>query len=202
MTPTDRNDDGFTLVELLVSVAIMGVIMAAISTAFIGFLQTGAKTSARDDHSAGGALLASYLDRDLASAEEYSTTGTGCPVTNPAAGSPQLRLAWTEQQPHPNPAVLALEAGGTWKVTYAVTLQTPSTPASSLRQLVRRLCAPSGNEQTVLLSSLAPGTVLSSASTGSCARAGSTRVVIGLPSYSDDTTEPYRYGGCVKGRLG
>lgn len=190
-----RRDEGFTLIELLVSISVLGAIMAAVTAAFVGFLKTGAATSARDDHSAGGALLASYLDRDLASADSYSySSGPGsCAVTGTASGSPQVRMSWTERRPHSDPKVLGVELGDVHQVTYATTTD---------GRLVRRLCSAAGNDQTTVLSALPPGTSISSTHSGSCPATGATRVVISIPPYSGDSTDPYQYGGCVRGRLG
>lgn len=198
---TRRHDDGFTLVELLLTVAITGIIASAVSAAFIGFFRTGTSTSARDDHSAGGALLASYLDRDLASADTYSTTGSGCAVANAAPGT-QVRMSWTEARPNPDPTVLTTVAGPVYSVTYAMVLESPATPATSTRALVRRACSPSSTGQTVLLTALLPSTAITSTQSGACSSATSQRVVISLPSYGDDGTPGYSYGGCVRGRIG
>src|SRR4051794_20933866 len=85
-------DDGFTLVELLLSIVIMTIIMAALTTALMAFLHNAYVTTKRSTHSAGASLLATYLDRDLASASAVDPTpGTTC-----SGSSNALVLRWTQ----------------------------------------------------------------------------------------------------------
>lgn len=85
-----RRDDGLTLIELLVSMAVLLIIMAPLVTAFVVGLGTTRATEQDAGNSADAQLLASFLDVDVASAETVSTTTT----CGGAAGVLQLR--WTD----------------------------------------------------------------------------------------------------------
>ena len=195
--PAPRRDVGLTLVELLLSMSILTVIVTAISGAYIAFLSNAAETSGRDDHSGGVAALTSYLDRDLASADALPTPA-GCTV--PGA-TPKLHMSWTqytatEASPVPVP-------GGTWTVTYSVADDPDSTPAAgpARYKLIRSLCAPSAAQQSVTLVSGLGSDAMTVQTTAGCRGSGTTGVRVTVPGYSTDASEPYRYIGCVKGRL-
>lgn len=186
-------EDGFTLIELLIGIVILGIIMSAISSAFIVFLRTSESALGRDDHSAGGALLASYLDRDLASADAVqadalSANDSHCSVAG--VFGPRLRLAWNERRAT-SPDDATIVVGDQWRVTYARTGDL----------LVRKLCPPSGSPVvTTIVSALPAASLLSISTAGSCGAADRTRVVVSLPGFADDVAQPYQYGGCVRGR--
>lgn len=61
---TDRQD-GFTLVEILVAVAITAVIMTSVAGAFLGILQARQEVHALSDSSSGGPRIMALLERDL-----------------------------------------------------------------------------------------------------------------------------------------
>lgn len=198
-----RNDDGFTLVELLLSVAILVIIMGAITGALITFLKNGTYASERDDHSGGAVVLSTYLNRDLASADTVTTGAASCS----GSGTSVLNLQWTEwtaSAANPSPA----PTGGTWKTSYVVTNDTVAIGGAARYQLLRRLCPPTGGStDSIILRNLdaqTPGVassvmqvVVGSAPT-TCP-AGT--VTVTLPSYlDDDTGKTYNYAGCVKGR--
>ena len=193
MTNRSAQEDGFTLIELLVSIVILGIIMSAISSAFIVFLRTSESALGRDDHSAGGALLASYLDRDLASADavQVLTADDGsCSVAG--ASGLRLRLAWTERRAT-SPDDATIELGPHWRVSYARTGDL----------LIRKLCPPTGSPvETIVMSALPPlpASPLSISTSPNCGTAGTTRVVVSTPAFAGDSAQPYQYGGCVRGR--
>lgn len=190
-------DDGMTLVELLLSMSIITVIVTAISGAYIAFLSNAAETTGRDDHSGGMSILTTYLDRDLASADDFGAASS-CVV---AGATPKLQLTWTEYtataaSPVPVP-------DGTWAVTYSVAADPDTSPVGgpARYKLIRSLCAPSTGQQTLTLVSALGSDAVIMQSTADCRGVGTTRVDLTVPSYSTDTTEPFHYVGCVKGRI-
>lgn len=191
-------DEGMTLVELLLSMSILSVIMTAISGAYLAFLSSAAETSGRDDHSAGIAVLSSYLDRDLTSATTVATAGSSCLV---AGAEVALQLTWTEYTAttaSPSPV-----ADRTWTVTYSVATDPDTTPVAGPQRykVTRSLCAPSATQEDVTVASALGSDVIVVGETTDCRGTGSTRVDVTVPSYSTDDTEPYHYVGCVRGRL-
>lgn len=86
-----RGEAGFTLVELIVAVAILGVITVALTGAVIVGLRTTDATAASSSRSIAVETLASFFTADAQSADEVSTTDPDC-----ASGPVFLHLTWTD----------------------------------------------------------------------------------------------------------
>src|SRR5690348_1076606 len=69
-----RNCTGFTLIELVVSVSIMGIIMVALSGVMLAYFQHTRTTAARLNESAALEFVAAYWQRDVSSIGVRSTT--------------------------------------------------------------------------------------------------------------------------------
>ena len=86
------NDAGFTLVELTISILIIGVVVPVIGGALIFGLKTFGTTSQRLNESHDLQLAASYFASDVQSAKTVSLTADpSCPVS----GSAVVTLTWT-----------------------------------------------------------------------------------------------------------
>lgn len=223
------SSDGFTLVELLISIAVLIIIMSALGTALIAFLHNAYITAKRSTHSAGASLLATYLDRDLASVQAGDVAptsgGSSCSGTDvTSVGSTNaLVLQWQQwgvattdtADPDPN--------GNIYKAVYAVV---PSTAPTF--QLERWLCTYQA-DGTTLISKAGPN-VLATQLTSATAFTVSTPAYTGAGSYAPDNagncgtgtplsarlkqfinfqgthvldadaTDVFRYAGCLKGR--
>jgi prepilin-type N-terminal cleavage/methylation domain-containing protein len=84
------DDEGLTLIELLIAVVIMGLMLGAITTAMIvAFRTVDARRQAVTD-SSGAQLLVSYLVSDVQSADRVQPTDFRC---DPGA---LLELRWTD----------------------------------------------------------------------------------------------------------
>lgn len=94
MTPSPR-DRGLTLTELLITIALVGVIMSVLSSATIVFLRNQSSASLRIDQTRGLQQLVNYLPGDVASAQVI-TLGTG-PDACGTGGTPILHLKWEEE---------------------------------------------------------------------------------------------------------
>jgi prepilin-type N-terminal cleavage/methylation domain-containing protein len=106
----DRRDAGFTLVELLISIVILGVIMVPLGNAVIGIIRNTDATSDRLALSHDAQISAAYFDRDVAAVGlRDQTTGGTTPL-------PSIQLGAT------------YDAGGK-------TCGTPATPAALVRLL-------------------------------------------------------------------
>ena len=110
--PETGGDRGFTLVELLLVIVIVGVITVPLSSVVIGFLKNTDATTARLIESHDGQIAAAYWAQDVASIGTRLTTYPYAPQQSVelnaaynlgpypcgAAGTPAavVRLAWDE----------------------------------------------------------------------------------------------------------
>lgn len=62
-----RSDDGFTLIELVISVAILGIIVAALCGVMLQYLKTTTDTSARLNESTDEQFISTYWQNDVSS---------------------------------------------------------------------------------------------------------------------------------------
>lgn len=83
-------DDGMTLIELIISMALLTVVMAGLTTAFLLVLDTTESTKAKVTDSTGAQLLTSYLVSDVQSSDSVQPTTGGC------GGLPLLELKWAD----------------------------------------------------------------------------------------------------------
>ncbi|MFD0804904.1 type II secretion system protein [Nocardioides caeni] len=131
-----QRDAGFTLMELVVTVAIIGVVTTVLSGVVIAFLKNTADTQARLTESHDVQLAAAYWQRDVSSIGVRSTTpdpATGnYPLAQwasdtacgnlPSGYSPDITLSWGEYTSRTSsdpPAQI--------KITYATKLVSGST---------------------------------------------------------------------------
>lgn len=104
---TTRRRDGFTLVESLIVVVIMGVVIGSIAAIFSVVVRTTPSTEARADDARSLLGISTWLPADVSATPELpsaAATGSwdkaagrasGCAGVDP--GTNLLRLSWTEQ---------------------------------------------------------------------------------------------------------
>lgn len=73
--PRATRDDGFTLVELVITIAITGIIMGAVTTALIAGFKITDETNARIAHSNDRHIAAAYFANDVQSASDPAAGG-------------------------------------------------------------------------------------------------------------------------------
>lgn len=95
-----RRNDGFTLIELVVVVALLGLISAVLASAIVVVLRNNPANTERLDDSRVVKGLVTWLPQDIDSTptggfETDRNAPTGCSGANP--GVSILKLTWTEQ---------------------------------------------------------------------------------------------------------
>ena len=95
---TDRRDQGMTLIELLISIVVLGTIITVIASAVIVTIRQQPETEARLDVARWEQSLALWLPTDLASATTVSADETATPCGSGACvyGSNALQLSWND----------------------------------------------------------------------------------------------------------
>ncbi|MER7555482.1 prepilin-type N-terminal cleavage/methylation domain-containing protein [Nocardioides sp. NPDC126508] len=128
--PDPAAEAGFTLIELVVTVAIVGVVVTALTGVVLSYLRNTVDTQARLSESHDVQFVSAYWQRDVASigvrSSTYDTAShsfpltqsvdlDACPLSGDAAGAtPVATLAWSEHDSR-----VSTDPGTTVKVTYA-----------------------------------------------------------------------------------
>ncbi|MFA5890348.1 MAG: prepilin-type N-terminal cleavage/methylation domain-containing protein [Actinomycetota bacterium] len=87
-----RRDEGFTLVELVITMVILGIIGAAISTAIVVGLRTTDATQTRLAQSHDRQMTPAFFITDVQSSDDVSLSDTTC-----SGVIPVVRFQWTDQ---------------------------------------------------------------------------------------------------------
>lgn len=100
----EEPDRGFTLIEILIVMSVMGIILGALSAAFVVIVRTSPSSELRVDDARSTRGLATWLSHDTASAPPYDyadpkgwideTTGGSCAGTS---GSNLVEFSWREE---------------------------------------------------------------------------------------------------------
>jgi prepilin-type N-terminal cleavage/methylation domain-containing protein len=103
--PARRDDDGFTLIELIITMVIVGIVMSAVVGALFVMLRTQAGTTARLDETRGTQQLTTYFATDVQSTGYGSdtitpTTASVCTVSSPTPNANAVQMTWTEVIPN------------------------------------------------------------------------------------------------------
>jgi prepilin-type N-terminal cleavage/methylation domain-containing protein len=173
-----RRSDGFTLPELLVTMTVLGIIIAAIAAAIIVSLKNDSRSADSLRGSRDAQTLALWLPSDVQSAgptgiDPSAATPTGC-LNSPAQTATNfnvLRLTWTETT-----------------TTYYAAYRAVQTSGSEPWQLVRTYCTAGTAANTVIVvHNLANGSAATVVNTGSQLGLNIT-TSIGTPPYSFSVT--------------
>lgn len=143
-----RTDEGFTLVELVIAVAILGVVMSAVCAAMLVALKTNKETGQRLGKSNDVQYAATWFAEDIASANSVTANtaavcGAAAPaVLNLTSTDVDTTTAGVPASPPPSPEPT------TRSVSYV--LVTQSTGDGIFRVLERRACGASSTTPTTV----------------------------------------------------
>jgi prepilin-type N-terminal cleavage/methylation domain-containing protein len=96
MAEPRHSDRGFTLVEVLVVIAVLGVLITALASTIVVILRTTPSTETRIDDARTTRGLVTWLTQDVMStppASGFNPPNSDCPGI---AGQSLLRMRWTE----------------------------------------------------------------------------------------------------------
>ncbi len=110
-----RRDDGFTLIEMVLTVAILGIITATLLGVVLQYLKTTSDTSARLSESTDQQFISSYWQNDVSSLGQQTLSPSGTLTTaqsvfvnaagpsncGTSLGSVVVALAWNEFDVNP-----------------------------------------------------------------------------------------------------
>lgn len=116
-----RQDGGFTLVELMISMVILSVVVPALALALLTVLRTTANVTQRYGDSQAQQQTATWFSADAQSAQTILGVGaadaTDCLATAPGGGSVVLPFRWKDQTVSPQTTYVAdyylANSGGT-----------------------------------------------------------------------------------------
>jgi hypothetical protein len=131
-----RRDGGSTLPELLVTVMLLGLIVASLSSAVIVIVRQQDNSTGRLNVARSETGIGMWLPADLASAKDVDVTpsaspcGTTCPPDTVTGGSNAIMLSWT-----------SLEAGVTDPLSSRINVSYRYVQVGASYHLVRVQCA-------------------------------------------------------------
>ncbi|HJQ04579.1 MAG TPA: prepilin-type N-terminal cleavage/methylation domain-containing protein [Nocardioides sp.] len=146
------DESGFTLIELVVTVAILGFVVVALTGVVFGYLRTSNETSTRLNESTDQQFISAYWQQDVSSLGMHGAPAGGsvpnsqgvymgsAPGCAPALGSPIVMFTWNDYQNAPTAnATLAWSTATQNYATY-YTKSVTNANGSSQTQLWRKRC--------------------------------------------------------------
>ncbi|MEX1145216.1 MAG: prepilin-type N-terminal cleavage/methylation domain-containing protein [Acidimicrobiia bacterium] len=177
-----RHESGFTLIELMVAMAIMGIILVPIAGGLFVGLRTSDETSYRLAGSNDAQLLSTWLPPDLHSAGNQSGDVVAAPTANTECSGlgNRLRIRWRATE-------IAGGSATTYVAAYAI-----SQASTGEYRLIRYYCVGGGAASThVIARNLANSTAAAISTSG-------TKVTMTITEKSTPTT-PTSYTFSVSG---
>ncbi|MGO4256735.1 type II secretion system protein [Marmoricola sp. RAF53] len=197
----ERGDEGVTLVELVITVAIVGIIVAALTGVIVGFLKTSTATASRITESHDVQFAAAYWQRDVASTGIRSTTYDSSPSVHmyplqqsvaangntgitpgcsmPAGTTTFVTLGWSNYT-----TSSATDTPTTVTVAYA------TKPSGTRYELVRVRCTGSAQDSVVTVARNLTGTPTVSCPGGCNGSASSVPDIVTMTITTNDPDDP------------
>ncbi|KHK99171.1 hypothetical protein LK09_03965 [Microbacterium mangrovi] len=91
MRDLERDDGGFSLVELIIYVVVLGVITAGIAVMFVNIWKTQASVTDQTDATARGQVISSQIEKAMRNAVAFKVTDAG--LSSTLATGPVLEVA-------------------------------------------------------------------------------------------------------------
>jgi prepilin-type N-terminal cleavage/methylation domain-containing protein len=91
----DEDEQGFTLIELMITVVILPLVVGGIAFALVAVLSLQGGVSNRISDSADAQTVSATLNQDIASATLLTTSSTATQCGNPATQTQLLGLEWS-----------------------------------------------------------------------------------------------------------
>lgn len=82
-----RDESGFTLIELVITTTVLGIVMSVVGAAFYVFFRTTGETTERLAESPALQIASTYLTRDVQSAQVFTSTCGSWPAGSSALAS-------------------------------------------------------------------------------------------------------------------
>lgn len=89
----DRNEEGMTVIEIIVAFMVLAVIIAPLSTSVLLGMSSAERASQRTTDTTDQQILSSYFVHDVQSADDVQTASATCGAS---VGTPALRLHWVD----------------------------------------------------------------------------------------------------------
>lgn len=189
--PTPKTQDrGFSLIEVMMTTAVIGMVMAVVSTALVLTIRQQENTAGRLNVARGEQNLGTWLPADLASGEEISIDpavspcGDDCPAGTTVRGSNAIMLSWT-----------SLGAGATSSVVTTTTVSYRYAQVDGGFILERVECktfdgGPPSCQQHIVVSDMDPPPVGTTFVAGETAPSWAFEVTAPLPPDDDGSGTP------------
>lgn len=158
MLKRSQSDEGFTLIELVMTVAIVGIIVVALAGVVLQYLRTSTETSTRLNESTDQQFISAYWQQDVSSLGVHGDpTGGSIPASQsvwvgsapgcvPASGTPVVTFAWNDYKnvPSADPTLTwhnATENRATYYTTSSV-----NANGTTQTQLWRKRCGDTASD--------------------------------------------------------
>lgn len=144
-----RDDEGFTLIEMIVSIVVLTVLIGAITLALITVLTLSGTATKSISDTAGAQVVSASLTNDVQSASQI-TTSPSLPNTQCGTGTQLLGVEWSLVPGSTPPtyrnvvSYLAVQHGRVWALVRSQCTSGFSTTPTSSRAVAASICQPAG----------------------------------------------------------